>query len=116
MKKTLTALIVAGALLGASGCSTAPKLSNAETCARIQGVGAGPASNSDKTGMIKLANRLRPIEATASDELKAPLRDIIDFLDESAKQDQDAGKLEELNAKSTAAGQSLGAVCGGGGQ
>ncbi|MHA7222739.1 hypothetical protein ACX80S_10530 [Arthrobacter sp. RHLT1-20] len=116
MKKTLTVLIVAGALLGAAGCSAAPQLSNEETCTRIQGVGAGPTSNADKAGMIRLANRLRPIEVTSSDELKAPLRSIIEFLDESAKSDPDSAKLEELQPKYTAAGQTLGTACGGGGQ
>ena len=116
MKKTLTVLIVAGALLGAAGCSAAaPQLSNEETCTRIQGVGAGPTSAADKTGMIRLANRLRPIEVTSSDELKAPLRDIIEFLDESAKASPDAAKLGELQPKYAAAGQALGAACGGGG-
>lgn len=115
MKKTLTVLLVAGALLGASGCSTAPTLSNEETCARIQGVGAGPSSNADKAGMIKLANRIRPIHATASGELKAPLMSIIEYLDESAKQNPDTAKLQDLQAQYTAAGQTLSAVCGGSG-
>src|SRR5688500_7872293 len=116
MKKTLTVLIAAGALLAASGCSAAPPLSDVETCARIQSVGAGPTSNSDKAGMIRLANRLRPIEATASQELTAPLHSIIEFLDESAKPTPDTGKLGELQAEYTAAGQTLNQVCGGGGQ
>jgi hypothetical protein len=116
MKKTLTVLIAAGALLGAAGCSAAPPLSNEETCSRIQSVGAGPTSNSDKTGMIRLANRLRPIEATASAELTAPLHSIIEFLDESAKPAPDSGKLGELEPQYTAAGQTLNQVCGGGGQ
>jgi hypothetical protein len=116
MKKTLTVLTIAVALLGASGCSTAPKLSNEETCARIQGVGAGPSSNADKAGMIKLANRLRPIAATASEDLKAPVQSIIEFLDESARETPDADKLQELQPQYTAAGKSLSAVCTGGGQ
>jgi hypothetical protein len=116
MKKTLTVLIAAGALLGAAGCSAAPPLTNEETCARIQSVGAGPTSTSDKTGMIRLANRLRPIEATASEELTDPLHTIIDFLDESAKPTPDSGKLAQLQTEYTAAGQSLQQVCGAGGQ
>jgi hypothetical protein len=116
MKKTLTVLIAAGALLGAAGCSAAPPLSNEETCARIQSVGAGPTSNSDKTGMIRLANRIRPIEATASEELQGPLHSIIEYLDESAKPTPDTGKLAELQAPYTAAGQTLNEVCGAGGQ
>ncbi len=114
MKKTLTVLIAAGALLGATGCTAAPAMSNEETCARIQSVGSGPTSNSDKAGMIRLANRLRPIEATASDELKVPLKSIIEYLDESAKTDPDSAKIQDLEAQYATAGQTLGTVCGGG--
>ncbi len=39
MKKTLTLLIAAGALLGAAGCMAPATLSTEETCARIQTVG-----------------------------------------------------------------------------
>ena len=46
--------------------------------------------------MIRLANRLRPIEATASGELQAPLHSIIEFLDASAQENPDTAKLEEL--------------------
>jgi hypothetical protein len=113
MKKTLTVLIAAGALLGAAGCS-APTMSNEETCARIQTVGSGPTSATDKAGMTRLANRLRPIEATASDELRAPLQSFIDYLDESAKGAPDAGKLQDMQAKYTAAGQTLSTVCAAG--
>ena len=116
MKKTLTVLIAAGALLGAAGCSGAQPQTNAETCARIQSVGSGPTSNADKPGMIRLANRLRPIEATASEELTDPLHSIIEFLDESAKPTPDTGKLAELQSGYSAAGQSLSQVCGAGGQ
>jgi hypothetical protein len=110
MKKTLTVLIAAGALLGAAGCS-APTMSNEETCARIQTVGSGPTSSTDKAGMIRLANRLRPIEATSSEELRAPLQSFIDFLDESAKETPDAGRLQDMQAEYTAAGQTLSTVC-----
>ena len=116
MKKTLTVLIAAGALLGAAGCSTAPQDTTAETCARVQGVGAGPTSNEDKAGMVRLANRLRPIEASASGELQAPLHSIIEFLDESAKETPDTTKLQEMQGSYTAAGQSLTELCGAGGQ
>jgi hypothetical protein len=116
MKKTLTVLIAAGALLGAAGCSAAQPETSEETCARIQSVGAGPSSNADKPGMIRLANRLRPIEATASDELTDPLHSIIEFLDESAKPTPDSAKLAGLQSEYTAAGQSLSQVCGAGGQ
>ncbi|MET1064407.1 MAG: hypothetical protein ABWX85_05500 [Arthrobacter sp.] len=116
MKKTLTVLIAAGALLGAAGCS-APQDTAPETCARIQSVGAGPTSSSDTTGMTRLANRLRPIEATASKELQAPLVSIIDFLDESAKENPDSAKLEQMHGTYTQAGQTLSQLCtGGGGQ
>ncbi|MCU1532056.1 MAG: hypothetical protein JWO49_1627 [Arthrobacter sp.] len=111
MKKTLTVLIAAAALLGAAGCS-APKMSNEETCARIQTVGSGPTSDSDKPGMIRLANRLRPIEEASSDELRAPLQTIIEFLDESAQDSPDSGKLQELQPRYTSAGQTLSQVCG----
>ena len=110
MKKTLSVLIAAGALLGAAGCS-APQDTTAETCARIQAVGAGPTSSADTAGMIRLANRLRPIEATASKELQEPLHSIIDFLDESAKETPDNAKLEQLQGSYTAAGQNLSELC-----
>ena len=116
MKKTLTVLIAAGALLGAAGCSSAPQDTIEESCARIQTVGAGPTSSADKAGMIRLGNRLRPIAATAPEELKAPLHSIIEFLDESAKETPDTAKLQELQGTYTAAGQTLSEVCGGGGQ
>ncbi|MET3949810.1 hypothetical protein [Arthrobacter sp. UYEF36] len=116
MKKTLTVLIAAGALLGAAGCSATPQDTTEETCARVQTVGAGPTSNEDKAGMIRLGNRLRPIEATASEELQAPLHSIIEFLDESAKENPDSAKLQEMQASYTAAGQSLSELCGAGGQ
>ena len=112
MKKTLTVLIAAGALLGAAGCSSTPQLTNEETCARIKTITASPTSGSDKFGMTRLANQIRPIEATASEELQAPLQSILDYLDESAKKDSDAAKLDELKAKYTAAGQSLSQTCG----
>ncbi|BCW67613.1 hypothetical protein NicSoilB4_23760 [Arthrobacter sp. NicSoilB4] len=115
MKKTLTVLIAAGALLGAAGC-TAPQDTTEESCARIQSVGAGPTSAADKAGMIRLANRLRPIEATASKELQAPLTSIIEFLDASAQENPDSAKLEELQGSYTAAGQTLSQLCTGGGQ
>ena len=38
MKKTLTVLIAAGALLGAAGCASTPQLTNEETCARVKTV------------------------------------------------------------------------------
>jgi hypothetical protein len=115
MKKTLTVLLAAGALLGAAGCS-APQDTTEESCARIQSVGAGPTSAADKAGMIRLANRLRPIEATASKDLQAPLHSIIEFLDASAQESPDTAKLEELQGSYTAAGQNLSELCTAGGQ
>ena len=111
MKKTLTVLIAAGTLLGAAACS-APQMTNAETCSRVKAITTSPTSNSDKFGMTRLANQIRPIEANASDELQAPLQSIVDYLDESAKKDPDQGKLEELKAQYTAAGQKLSQTCG----
>ncbi|MEO5993291.1 MAG: hypothetical protein ABIP92_07080 [Arthrobacter sp.] len=115
MKKTLTDLIAAGALLGAAGCS-APQDTTQESCARVQSVGAGPTSAEDKAGMIRLANRLRPIEATAGGEIKAPLQSIVEYLDETAKENPDSAKLKDMQAGYTAAGQTLGGLCAGGGQ
>lgn len=111
MKKTLTVLIAAGALLGAAGCA-APKMTNEETCARIKTVVAAPSSGSDKPGMIKLANQIRPIAATSSDDLLPSLKAVIDFLDESTKENPDAGKLQDLKASYTSAGQTFSQVCG----
>ncbi|HSN34862.1 MAG TPA: hypothetical protein VLT34_00795 [Arthrobacter sp.] len=114
MKKTLTVLIAAGALLGAAGCSAAPVDTTAETCARVQSVGAGPTSNEDKAGMIRLANRLRPVEASAAEELKTPLHSIIEFLDESAKETPDSAKLQEMQGAYSSAGEALSGACVGG--
>ncbi|MEQ4518033.1 hypothetical protein ABLI39_01540 [Pseudarthrobacter sp. B907] len=111
MKKILTVLIAAGTLLGAAACS-APKMTSEETCARIKTITASPTSSSDKFGMTRLANQIRPIEATASEELQAPLQSIVDYLDESAKKDPDSAKLEELKAKYTSAGQTFSQACG----
>ena len=113
MKKTLTVLIAAGALLGAAGCS-APQDTTAETCARVQTVGAGPTSSEDKAGMIRLGNRLRPIEANASEELRAPLHSIIEFLDESAKETPDSAKLQQMQGAYSSAGEALSGACVGG--
>ncbi|WP_427130606.1 hypothetical protein [Pseudarthrobacter sp. S9] len=113
MKKILTVLIAAGALLSAAGCS-APQMSNAETCARVKTVVSAPTASSDKAGMTRLANQIRPIKATSSDDLKGPLQAIIDFLDESARENPDSGKLQDLKAKYAEAGQTYTAICGGG--
>ncbi|MET3809051.1 hypothetical protein [Arthrobacter sp. UYEF3] len=110
MKKTLTVLIAAGTLLGAAACS-APKMTSQETCARIQTITASPTSGSDKFGMTRLANQIRPIEASASADLQAPLQSIVEYLDESAKKDPDQAKLADLKAKYTSAGQVFSQAC-----
>ncbi|WP_400158777.1 hypothetical protein [Arthrobacter sp. BPSS-3] len=115
MKKTLTVLLAAGTILGAAACS-APKMTTAETCDRIKTITSSPSSSSDKFGMTRLANQIRPIQATASEELQAPLQSIVDYLDEAAKKDPDQGKLDELKGKYTSAGQTFSQACGGGAQ
>jgi ABC-type glycerol-3-phosphate transport system substrate-binding protein len=114
MKKTLTVLIAAGALLGAAGCTATPQLSNEETCARVKTVVSAQSATSDKAGMTRVANQLRPIEAVASGDLQAPLQTIIEYFDESAKPTPDTARLEEMKADYTAAGQAYGQVCGNG--
>ena len=115
MKKTLTVLIAAGALLGAAGCSASPQLSNAETCARVKTVVSAQSATSDKAGMTRVANQLRPIKAAASEDLQAPLQTIIEYFDESAKPDPDTAKLANMKAGYTQAGQTYGQICGSGG-
>jgi hypothetical protein len=112
MKKTLTVLIAAGTLLGAAACTATPQMTSEETCARIKTITSSPTSSSDKFGMTRLANQIRPIEAKASEELQAPLQSILDYLDEAAKKDSDSAKLEELKAEYTAAGQKFSQTCG----
>lgn len=114
MKKTLTVLIAAGALLAAAGCSASPQLTNEETCARVKTVVSAPSATSDKAGMNRVANQLRPIKAAASDDLRAPLQTIIEYFDESAKPNPDAARLETMNADYTTAGQTYGKICGNG--
>jgi len=110
MKKTLTVLLAAGTLLGAAACS-APKMTSAETCARVQSITASPSSGTDKLGMTRLANQIRPIEAASSAELQAPLQSIVDYLDEAAKKDPDATKLADLKNKYASAGQAFAQAC-----
>jgi hypothetical protein len=114
MKKTLTVLIAAGALLGAAGCAASPQLTNAETCARVKTVVSAQSATSDQAGMARVANQLRPIKAVASDDLKGPLQTIIEYFDESAKPNPDSAKLEAMKNDYTAAGQSYGKICGNG--
>ncbi|MFF2029619.1 hypothetical protein [Arthrobacter sp. NPDC058192] len=114
MKKTLTVLIAAGALLGAAGCAATPQLTNEETCARVKTVVSAASATSDKTGMNRVANQLRPIKEAASDDLRDSLQTIIEYFDESAKPHPDTAKLNTMKADYTAAGQKYGQVCGGG--
>ena len=96
MKKLATALIVAGLVLSASACTTPTKLSTPETCDRVKAVLSNPANNVGKTGLVRLANQIRPIEAVASNDLQHALGSIIEFTDESAKEAPDESKLAEL--------------------
>ncbi|SDL37409.1 hypothetical protein SAMN04487916_10895 [Arthrobacter sp. ov407] len=112
MKKTLTVLIAAGALLGAAGCSATPQLTNEETCARVKTVVSAQSATSDKAGMTRVANQLRPIKAAASEDLRDPLQTIIEYFDEAAKPTPDTAKLEDMKADYSAAGQTYGQVCG----
>lgn len=115
MKKTLTVLIAAGALLGAAGCTAAPQqLSNEETCARVKTVVSAQTATSDKAGMNRIANQLRPIAVVASEDLRAPLKTIIEYFDESAKPSPDSAKLEDMKAEYATAGQAYGQFCGAG--
>ena len=114
MKKTLTVLIVAGTLLGAAACTATPQLTNEETCARVKTVVSAQSASSDKAGMNKVANQLRPIEAAASDDLQDPLQTIIEYFDEAAKPKPDTAKLDTMKADYAAAGQTYSKVCGGG--
>jgi hypothetical protein len=112
MKKTLTVLLAAGALLGAAGCTATPQLSNEETCARVKTVVSAQTATSDKAGMNRIANQLRPIAVVASEDLRAPLQTIIEYFDESAKPSPDSAKLEDMKAEYATAGQAYGQFCG----
>ncbi|MCA4134177.1 hypothetical protein [Arthrobacter sp. M4] len=96
MKKLAITVLAAGLALSATACSPT-KLSNQETCERVNLVVSTPAgSNTGKAGTTRLANAIRPVEAVASDDLKPALRGILKFLDESIKKETDQAKLEEL--------------------
>ncbi|ALV41852.1 hypothetical protein AU252_12350 [Pseudarthrobacter sulfonivorans] len=111
MKKLATALIAAGLVLSASACTTPTKLSTPETCDRVKAVLANPANNVGKTGLVRLANQIRPIEVVASDDLKPALGSIIAFTDESAKEAPDEAKLAELEAQYQEAGAAFTKHC-----
>ncbi|MCY1309202.1 hypothetical protein D9M70_592750 [compost metagenome] len=62
--------------------------------------------------MIRLANAIRPIEAVSSDELKPALQAILDYADQSAKDNPEPAKIAALQADYENAGQTLRRVCG----
>jgi hypothetical protein len=113
MKKLTTALLAAGLLLSASACAAPTKLSTAETCDRVKAVVSSPSGSTGKTGMIMLANRIRPIEAVSSDDLKPMLQAILAYADESVKETPDSAKLDGLKAEYQKAGTTFGQLCGG---
>ena len=110
MKKLTTALLAAGLLLSASACAS-PQLSTAETCDRVRTVVSSPTGNMGKTGMIKLANQIRPIEAVSSDDLKPALQAILDYADESVKEHPDNATLTVLTAAYLVAGRTYRMFC-----
>src|SRR5215207_10031751 len=112
MKKLTTALLAAGLVLSASACAE-EKLTTAETCERINAVVSSPTGNVGKTGMVRLANAIRPIEAVSSDDLQPALQAILNYADESAKDNPDSAKLEGLRAEYENAGSAYSQYCGG---
>jgi hypothetical protein len=111
MKKLATALIAAGLVLTASACTAPTKLTTAETCERVQVVLSNPANNAGKTGLVRLANQIRPIEAVASDDLKPALGSFIEYADEASKENPDEGKIGEMQAGNQAASTALSTFC-----
>ncbi|KRE61463.1 hypothetical protein ASG92_20965 [Arthrobacter sp. Soil736] len=110
MKKLTTALLTAGLLLSASACAS-PQLTTAETCDRIKIVVSNPTNSLGKTGMTRLANQIRPIEAVSSDDLKPALQAILDYTDESVKEKPDTEKLNALKADYEQAGSTYSKFC-----
>ncbi|GAA5189144.1 hypothetical protein GCM10023346_02930 [Arthrobacter gyeryongensis] len=113
MKKITTTLLAAGLLLSASACSAPQQLSTADTCSRVKTVISNPTNTTDKTGTIRVANQLRPIEAVSSDELKPTLKTLVDYLDESSKDKPDTAKLDAMKNDYQNAGTNYGKYCGG---
>jgi hypothetical protein len=112
MKKLTTVLIAAGLVFSASACTAPTKLSTAETCERLQVVLSNPGnSNSGKTGLVRLANQIRPIEAVASDELKPALGSYIEYADEASKETPDEEKLAKMQSDSQEANATLSNFC-----
>lgn len=113
MKKLATALIAAGLVLSASACTAPTKLSTTQTCERIQVVLSNPSNGGGqtKTGLVRLANQIRPIEAVASDDLKPALGSLIEYADEASKENPDTGKIAEMQANNQAANTALSNFC-----
>ncbi|MEW9870927.1 hypothetical protein [Arthrobacter sp. HS15c] len=111
MKKLTTALLAGALLVSASACAAPAKLSTEATCERIKIVASDSSANMGKTGMTILANKLRPIVAGASDELKPAVQAIIEFTDESAKENPDAEKLAGLQDGYQKAGATFTELC-----
>jgi hypothetical protein len=113
MKKFATALIAAGLVLSASACTAPTKLSTKETCERVQVVISNPSNGGGqtKTGLVRLANQLRPIEAVASDDLKPALGSLLEYADEASKETPDQDKMAQMQADSQAANTALSNFC-----
>lgn len=111
MKKLTTALLASGLVLSASACVAHPQLTTAETCERIRVVVSNPSASGGKTGMIRVANQIRAIEPVASDDLKAALGTILEYTDETVKDEPDAGKLSELKDQYEQAGSTYNKFC-----
>jgi hypothetical protein len=112
MKKFATALIAAGLVLSASACTASNQLSTTQTCERVQLVLSDPAAaSSSKTALVQLANRIRPIEAVASDDLKPALGSFIAFADEASKESPDQDKIAQMQVDNQAANSALSSFC-----
>lgn len=112
MKKLTTAVVLAtGLLISASACAAPTKLTTPQTCDRIKDVVSTATGNIGKIGLNRLANQIRPIEAVASDDLKPSLRVILDYTDESAKDNPDSGKLNALKTDYEQAGSTYSKFC-----
>ncbi|MEZ2391636.1 hypothetical protein AB6813_19220 [bacterium RCC_150] len=112
MKKIITTVLAAGLLLSASACAASQQLSTADTCSRVKTVISNPTNSSDKAGTIRIANQIRPIAAVSSDELKSSLKAIVDYLDESVKDNPDSAKMDTLKAGYQNAGTNYAKYCG----
>lgn len=113
MKKFATALIAAGLVLSASACTAPTKLSTKETCDRVQVVVSNPSNGGGqtKTGLVRLANQLRPIEAVASDDLRPALGSLVEYADEASKENPDQDKMAQMQGNSQAANTALSTFC-----